>query len=50
MLQSMFRAIDADKNGVLSLDEVCYGYANWLFCSGPDSPFSLLAGPLLQEE
>lgn len=45
----MFRALDVKQDGVISFEEFSYGCVNWGFCSGPDSPFSLSFGPLVDE-
>ena len=41
--------LDADKDGVLSFEEFAHGLLNFLFCSGPDSPYSPMFGPLPPE-
>lgn len=38
--------MDQDDNGVISVDEYCHAYLYFLLCSGPHHPFSMLFGPL----
>ena len=48
--QTLFDAIDTNKDGLISLEEWQYAIVNFHFCSGPDSPFSLLFGPIIDED
>ncbi len=49
LFQSMFRGLDANKDGVISFEEMSFGSVCWAFCAGPENPFSLLFGPVMEE-
>ena len=40
--------MDANKDGFISLEEFQFGLTNHHMCSGPESPFSLWFGPIIE--
>ena len=46
VLQELFRGLDVDKDGFISMAEFQYGLVYHNMCSGPDSIFSLWFGPV----
>lgn len=42
--------VDANLDGVLDLIEWLHAAMDFFYVGGPDSPFSLLYGPLVEEE
>ena len=41
--------MDADHDGVISHNEFVYAIVTHHWCSGPDSPFSLLFGAIIED-
>ena len=48
--QTLFDVIDANEDGYIQLDEFLYAVLFFMFSSGPDSPLSLMFGPVQEEE
>ena len=48
--QTLFDVIDANEDGYIQLDEFLYAVLFFVFSSGPDSPLSLMFGPVQEEE
>ena len=46
--QTVFDALDANKDGQVSLEEYSYCTTSYFFHSGPDDPISLFLGKLVE--
>ena len=46
--QMVFDAIDTNADGVISFNEWSYAFMSFVFVSGPESPFSLFFGPVVE--
>ena len=46
--QMVFDAIDTNGDGTISYAEWSYAFMSFIFVSGPESPFSLFYGPLVE--
>ncbi len=45
----MFDKVDANGDGVLDFNEWMFAAMDFFYVGGPESPFSLLYGPLEEE-
>ena len=45
----MFRTMDTNEDGILSPEEMRFGFIRFAFCSGPDDPYSGVFGPIVDE-
>ena len=48
--QILFDVIDTNKDGYIQLEEFQYAVLYFMFSSGPDSPLSIMFGPVPDEE
>ncbi len=46
----MFQHLDANKDGVIDINEYLYGIIFFHFSSGPESPLTVLFGPIIEDE